>query len=101
MSLLPDDFKPLTVTKADLSIASIAWGFSIGFGFLTTWKAIKQTADIQRRYGVSKLNSPYIWMIWLEIVVCLAFSVICWLHVYGVIPPRYAFYFEKFSVVFD
>lgn len=98
ITLLPGHFKPLVVTKADLSIASIAWGFSIGFGFLTTWKAIKQTVDIQRRYGVSRLNSPYIWMIWLEIVVCLAFSVICWLHLYGIIPPRYVSLFsEKFS----
>ncbi|TVY82664.1 hypothetical protein LSUE1_G002017, partial [Lachnellula suecica] len=88
ITLLADGFEDLVVSKTDLAIASIAWGFSLGFGILTTWKAIKQTVDMQRRYGLSKLNSPYIWMIWLEILVCLIFSVICWLHLWGVIPSR-------------
>ncbi|CAD6502737.1 BgTH12-05327 [Blumeria graminis f. sp. triticale] len=71
---------PTEITRSDLAIASMAWGFTMGFGFLTTWTAMKQTALVHRRYGVSRLNSPYIWMIWLEILVCLTLSVICWLH---------------------
>jgi hypothetical protein len=86
-TLLALDFKPLIVTKSDLAIASIAWGFTLGIGFLTTWTAIKQTSQIRGRYGISKLNSPYVWMIWLEILVCLAFSIICWSHLWGLIPP--------------
>ncbi|EPQ66992.1 Bgt-428 [Blumeria graminis f. sp. tritici] len=78
---------PTEITRSDLAIASMAWGFTMGFGFLTTWTAMKQTALVHRRYGVSRLNSPYIWMIWLEILVCLTLSVICWLHLVGVIYP--------------
>ena len=89
ITLLSDHYVPQPVTKNDLQIASLAWGFTIGFGFLTTWTAIRQSADVTRRYGYWKLNSPYIWMIWLEILVCLIFSVICWLHLNDVIPPRY------------
>ncbi|KAK6586365.1 hypothetical protein PZA11_001422 [Diplocarpon coronariae] len=93
ITLLPDDFQPLVVTGSDLVIASIAWGFTLGFGFLTTWTAIKQTAEGVQRYGFSKLHSPYIVMIWLEILVCLIFGVICWLHLNGNIPPSFAFFF--------
>ena len=89
ITLLSDDYVAQPVTVNDLQIASLAWGFTIGFGFLTTWTAMRQTADMHRRYGYSKLNSPYIWMIWLEILVCLIFSVICWLHLNHIIPPRY------------
>lgn len=89
LTLLSDNFVLQPVTTADLQIASLAWGFTIGFGFLATWTAIGQTADVHRRYGYSKLNSPYIWMIWLEILAYLIFSIICWLHLNHIIPPRY------------
>ncbi|KAG9234755.1 hypothetical protein BJ875DRAFT_530858, partial [Amylocarpus encephaloides] len=91
--LLSDHFVRQPIGITNLKIASLAWGFTIGFGFLTTWTAIKQTADVHRRYGYSRLNSTYIWMIWLEILVCLIFSVICWLHLNEIIPPSFAFYF--------
>jgi len=90
ITLLSDNFVLQPVTVADLQLASLAWGFTIGFGFLTTWNAIRQTADIYRRYGYMKFNSPYVVMIWLEILVCLIFSIICWLHLNAIIPPRYA-----------
>ncbi|KAH6663790.1 hypothetical protein B0J14DRAFT_523637, partial [Halenospora varia] len=93
ITLLSDHYIAEPVTIDDLQLASLAWGFTIGFGFLTTWTAIKQTADMKRRYGYSKLNSPYIWMIWLEILVCLIFSIICWLYLNHIIPPSFAFYF--------
>ncbi|KAH6704093.1 hypothetical protein BKA61DRAFT_739913 [Leptodontidium sp. MPI-SDFR-AT-0119] len=93
ITLLSDHYVAEPVTVDDLQLASLAWGFTIGFGFLTTWTAIKQTADMKRRYGYSKLNSPYIWMIWLEILVCLIFSIICWLYLNHIIPPSFAFYF--------
>jgi len=88
ITLLPADFVLQPVTVDDLQIASIAWGFTLGFGFLTVWTAIRQTADVHRRYGFSRLNSTYVWMIWLEILVCLIFCVICWLYLNGIIPPR-------------
>lgn len=95
-TLLSKDYVLEPVTVNDLQLASLAWGFTIGFGFLTTWTAMKQTAHMQRRYTLSKLNSPYIWMIWLEILVCVIFSVICWLHLNNIIPPRYVYTFSTY-----
>ena len=48
----------MTATKTDYQVASLAAGFSLGFGFLTAWEAIKQT-----RRNKSPLRSSYIYMI--------------------------------------
>lgn len=77
------------VTREDLAIASLAWGFTLGFGWLTTWAAVKQTFRIWKRYGTRSIHNTYIWLIWLEILVCAIFSVICWLYLWGNIGPRY------------
>lgn len=88
MALLSLDFVLPEVTEADMAVASIAWGFTIGFGWLTSWTAAKQTVNIFKRNGRRAFRNAYVWMIWLEIIVCLTFSIICWLYVRGVIPPR-------------
>ncbi|KAL3427371.1 hypothetical protein PVAG01_00880 [Phlyctema vagabunda] len=93
LNLLPSQFVLQSVTPDDMTIASLCWGFTLGFGFLTVWAAIKQTTQVRRTHGLSRLTSPYITMIWAEISVCLSFSIICWLHLRGVIPPSFAFYF--------
>ncbi|KAL0264409.1 hypothetical protein SLS55_000359 [Diplodia seriata] len=93
LTLLAPGFKLQPVTEDDIALAGLAWGFTLGFGFLTVWTAIKQTRHVSKLHGASRLNSPYIWMIWGEISVCLAFSIICWLHLRGDIPPSFAFYF--------
>ncbi|KAM5528250.1 hypothetical protein FOXYSP1_19519 [Fusarium oxysporum f. sp. phaseoli] len=93
ITLLPPDFHPQEVTEHDLIIASLAWGFTIGFGWLTTWTAIKQTTQVYRRHGARAFRSAYIWMVWLELLVCLIFAVICFLHLLAYIPPSFAFYF--------
>ncbi|KAL3427542.1 hypothetical protein PVAG01_01051 [Phlyctema vagabunda] len=93
LTLLPTHFVQQEVTRQDYLIASLAWGFTLGFGFLTTWTAVKQTLQVGKRYGTSRLNSPYVWMIWMEITVCLSFSIICWLYIIGQIAPSFAFYF--------
>lgn len=87
-ALLSPNFVLEEVTQDDLAIASLAWGFTIGFGWLTTWTAIKQTAKIWRRYGIQSIHSTYVWLMWLEILVCLVYSIICWLYLKGIIPPR-------------
>lgn len=51
ITLLSDDFKPLVVTRSDLVIASIAWGFTLGFGFLTTCKVEEIVGDISNSDG--------------------------------------------------
>jgi uncharacterized membrane-anchored protein YitT (DUF2179 family) len=45
ITLLAPDFKPLVVTESDLAIASITWGFTLGFGFLTTFN-FSHSSDI-------------------------------------------------------
>ncbi|KEQ64831.1 uncharacterized protein M437DRAFT_13838, partial [Aureobasidium melanogenum CBS 110374] len=90
---LSDHYELQKVTLDDLTIASLCWGFTLGFGFLTTWKAMKQTTAMFRRYGVLKSNA-YVWMIWAEVAVCLSFSIICWLYLRGIIAPSFAFYFS-------
>ncbi|KAL1637562.1 hypothetical protein SLS56_000700 [Neofusicoccum ribis] len=94
ITLLSPNFKNQEVTQDDMNIASLTWGFTLGFGFLTVWTAIKQTRHVTKKHGATRLNSPYIWMIWLEISVCLSFSIICWLHLRGFIAPSFAFYFS-------
>ncbi|KAI0593105.1 hypothetical protein F4775DRAFT_527972 [Biscogniauxia sp. FL1348] len=93
ITLLPPYYVAQEVTQDDLVVASIAWGFTLGFGWLTSSSAIKQTRQAYRRSGWDVLRNSYIWMLWLEIVVCLVFSIICWLHLKGTIPPSFAFYF--------
>ncbi|EOD51396.1 hypothetical protein UCRNP2_1819 [Neofusicoccum parvum UCRNP2] len=92
-TLLSPHFELEPVTQDDMNLASLTWGFTLGFGLLTTWTAMKQTYSAYDRHGWRKLNNPYIWMIWLEIAVCLAFSIICWMYLRGAIPPSFAFYF--------
>ncbi|CAH0033902.1 unnamed protein product [Clonostachys rhizophaga] len=93
ITLIPDRYKPEVVTSADLVIASVAWGFTLGIGWLTTWTAIRQTANAYRRRGWSMLSNAYVWMIWGEIAVCLSFGIICFMNIMGVIPPSFAFFF--------
>ncbi|KPM38050.1 hypothetical protein AK830_g8545 [Neonectria ditissima] len=93
LTLIPDTYKYEEVTRADLVIASVAWGFTLGIGWLTTWTAVQQTASAYRRRKFTMLRNAYIWMIWGEILVCLGFGVICFMYLLGVIPPSFAFYF--------
>ena len=44
-------------SDTDLSIIAITWGFTLGFGFLTTWTAIKQTRHMWKRRN-GHLNHP-------------------------------------------
>jgi hypothetical protein len=88
LTLLSPHYVPEVSTKSDLAIASIAFGWTLGFGWLTSWTALKQTRHIQRRHGLTGIHSPYVIMIWGEISVCFGFAIICWLHLYDVIPAR-------------
>jgi hypothetical protein len=88
ITLLSPHYKTQEVTRGDLVIASTALGFTIGFGWLTTWKAIKQTSQVYDRHGRRVFRNAYIIMVWLELLVCAIFTIICILHLLDVIPPR-------------
>ncbi|PQE29595.1 hypothetical protein CJF30_00009213 [Rutstroemia sp. NJR-2017a BBW] len=94
LTLLSPHYVPEVSTKSDLAIASIAFGWTLGFGWLTSWTALKQTRHIQRRHGLTGIHSPYVIMIWGEILVCFGFAICCWLHLYDVIPASFVFFFS-------
>ncbi|KAH7113376.1 hypothetical protein EDB81DRAFT_921840 [Dactylonectria macrodidyma] len=87
ITLLSPNFVLQEVTEDDLALASLAWGFTIGFGWLTTWTAVKQTKHIYERRGLLVFRNAYVWMIWLEILVCLIFSIICCFAFFFCIHP--------------
>ncbi|KAA8565477.1 hypothetical protein EYC84_009336 [Monilinia fructicola] len=93
LTLLSPNYVPQPTSHGDLAIASIAFGWTLGFGWLTTWTAYKQTKRVRERYGITRVHTPYVVMIWSEIFVCLSFAIICWLHLFGNIPPSFAFFF--------
>lgn len=71
---------------SDYKVASMALGFSLGFGFLTVWQAIKQT-----KRNRNPLRSAYIYMIWGEIAANLGLGILGYLFLNGVIQPGYVF----------
>jgi len=68
----------------DFQLAAVAAGFTLGFGFLTVWEAIKQTLA-----NKSPLRSAYIYMVWGEIVANLAIGIVGWLFLTGKLGPSY------------
>lgn len=69
-------------STSDVQVASLAAGFTLGFGFLTVWEAMKQT-----RRNRNPLRSTYIYMMWGEIVANLAIGILGWLFLAGVVGP--------------
>ncbi|KAI4618795.1 hypothetical protein J4E80_005399 [Alternaria sp. BMP 0032] len=72
----------MSATVQDFQLAALAAGFTIGFGFLTVWEAVKQT-----RRNHSPLRSAYIYMIWGEILVNVIIGIIGWLFLNDVLGP--------------
>lgn len=62
---MPDHFVFEASSDTDVQIASIAWGFQLGFTVLTASKAAAQAVRIWRR--VHRVT-PYILMAWIEII---------------------------------
>lgn len=70
------DFVAMSSSAKDYKVAAMAVGFTIGFGFLTTWEAIKQT-----KRNRNPLRSTYIYMLWGEIIANLGIMVIGWIWI--------------------
>ncbi|KAI1393282.1 uncharacterized protein F4822DRAFT_6564 [Hypoxylon trugodes] len=69
--------------KIDIQVSSLAAGFSIGFGIWTVWEAWKQT-----RRNRNPLRSPYIYMLWGEIVANLGIWILAYLWIDGVFGAK-------------
>lgn len=88
---LPDDYKFEPVSTTDMQLASIAWGFTLGFGFLTSVKAARQTLRIwQRRRRVT----TYMVLAWGEMIASIIFGFLCWFFMDRKIPPSFVFFFS-------
>ncbi|CAE6450945.1 hypothetical protein ACGC1H_006601 [Rhizoctonia solani] len=75
--------KQLVVRDGDMKLATLAFGWTIGFGYFVVWHAIRQT---------KRLNAFTV-MIWGEIIVCAIFAIICWLYLCDIIKHSFWFYF--------
>lgn len=69
-------------TKTDYQVASLAAGFTLGFGILTVWEAWKQT-----RRNKNPIRSPYIWMLWGEIMANVVLAILAYLYLDGTVTP--------------
>jgi hypothetical protein len=87
----------MSTSVQDYQIAALAAGFTIGFGILTVWEAVKQT-----RRNRNPLRSTYIYMIWGEIAVNVIIAIIAWLFLNDKLGPSYVLplghhYMDTFS----
>jgi len=65
---------------ADAKVASFAAGFSVGFGFLTAWAAVKQTRKQRQPW-----KSVFVWMVWGELVACAGIGIQAYLLLNGIV----------------
>jgi hypothetical protein len=80
--LISPNYENEHITKADIIIASIVWGLTLVNVIIAIYIARKQSA-VSR----SPLRSVYVWMIWLELVVCFTMGLECYLHLLKYIRP--------------
>ncbi|KAL7896127.1 hypothetical protein HDV63DRAFT_235134 [Trichoderma sp. SZMC 28014] len=84
-------------STSDIQVASVAAGFTLGFGFLTVWKAIQHTMRNRRPW-----KSQYIYMIWGEILANLCLGLIGWFFLDGQLGPEIpVLFFFIFFWVFE
>ncbi|KAL5638418.1 hypothetical protein ACGC1H_005189 [Rhizoctonia solani] len=78
--------KGTKVLPEDVRLATLAFGFTIGFGYFVMWHAFKQTHKIKRR-------SAYIIMCWVEIAACLIWAILSWLYITDMIGSSFWLFF--------
>ncbi|CAE6448215.1 unnamed protein product [Rhizoctonia solani] len=78
-------FRETEVLPRDIKLATLAFGFTIGFGWFVVWHAIKQTRKIRKR-------GAYIVMCWMEIIACATLAIVSWLFIIGVIDHSFWIY---------
>ncbi|KAK7045832.1 hypothetical protein VNI00_007243 [Paramarasmius palmivorus] len=78
-------FEELSVSRGDIVLGSIAFGFFLGFLINVAWTAVLETKRAGR-------VTPYIVMIWLEILGNTVFATTTWCYLYKIIPPGLAIF---------
>ncbi|KAL0581569.1 hypothetical protein V5O48_000498 [Marasmius crinis-equi] len=91
-------FQELVVTRGDMVLGSIVFGWFFGFLVHVVWTAILETKRCRRVRAFVRVCFPpptdvifqisyYAIMIWVEILADLGFAITTWLYLYKVIPP--------------
>jgi hypothetical protein len=85
-TLVPPWYEQPPLRQEDLLLATFVWGFSLALSIFAFAKAAQQT---RRSWLRTHRVTAYIFMIWLEWVVCIIVSANSWLFLVNVIPARY------------
>lgn len=80
--LISPNYKLEPITTADVITASVVWALTVVNVFIALWLGLKQT-----KASRAPLMSVYIWMIWLELLVCFIMGFECYLHILKYIAP--------------
>lgn len=78
----------MSASATDTKVSSIAFGFFLGFGYLTAWDAFKISSKNR-----NPLRSLFVWMVWAELIANLAIAILAWLFLEGVLPPTFPTFF--------
>ena len=70
------------ITHSDIIVASIVWGLTLVNVIVALWLIFKQTKNSR-----APVRSVYIWMIWLELIVCFVMGLESYLHLLKIIRP--------------
>ncbi|KAF2687245.1 hypothetical protein K458DRAFT_295981 [Lentithecium fluviatile CBS 122367] len=77
--------------ESRMDVPTICFGFTLGFMVLTASKVGKQSISIYKR--TRSIWSIYLFMIWAELVVSLAWAISAWLFLRGDIKGSFWFFF--------
>jgi hypothetical protein len=84
--LISPNYKNEPITLSDIIISSIVLGLTLINAIIAV-----VIASGQSKVSRSPLRSVYVWMIWLELVVCFVMSLECYLHLLKFIKPSKQF----------
>ncbi|KIY69091.1 hypothetical protein CYLTODRAFT_394302 [Cylindrobasidium torrendii FP15055 ss-10] len=84
-------YVPLMVTDGDIALASMALGWTLGFGYFTALHCIRET----RRAGRA---NAYVILIWTELFACIVLAILTWLYLNKNIAPSFLFYFWVLTI---
>lgn len=70
------------ISRTDIITASVVWGLTVLAAITAGFLAYGQTKSSR-----SPLRSPYVCMMWIELAVCFAMGIECYLHMLKFIRP--------------
>jgi hypothetical protein len=83
--LIPPWYHGVAPGHEDMYVASIVWGFTLACGMFSAGKAVRQTSVAWKR---SRRFTPYVIMVWLELIASTVMGILTWLFLYGALEPR-------------